>query len=137
MATTVDDIARASLAAVGSNAGLFLVIGWASERYRQLTARIKPKHLRRIGEVVLPAPIDDGLATATRNADTVTGNATATAAWQANPDVKDGNWYFRARRVGYRIPDGNPSGVLKLESPFSEVTSSAVAYKLVKRYHRL
>jgi hypothetical protein len=134
---TVDEVARAALSVVGSNAGLFLAIGWADERYRQLTSRVKMRHMRRLGEVVIPVPIDDGLATATRGSDAVTGDATATTAWAAFPEMKDGTWYFRGQRTWYRITDVTPAGALKLESEYAETGITAGGYKIIKRYHKL
>jgi len=137
MPTTVDDVARAALSVVGSNAGLLLAIGWASERYRQLTSQVRMRHLRQIGEVVIPAPIDTGTASFTRGSNVVTGNAAAAAAWQARPDIKDGTWYIRLRRVWYRVADVTPTGTILLQSQVAEDDVAAVSYKVIKRYHKL
>lgn len=137
MPITVDEVARAALATVGSNAGLLLAIRWADERYRQLTSRVKMRHMRRLGEVVIPEPLDDGLATATRGSSIVTGDADAQTAWAARHDIKDGTWYFRGRRTWYKITDVTPTPSLRLESEFSEADLSAGGYKIIKRFHAL
>lgn len=143
---TVDDIAREALNSVGSNAGLIQAIKWVSQRYRQLAQRGKMRHLRRIGEVIIPAAVTDGTITATRGSEVVTGNTTAQAAWLAvgNPDVTGSGMvgrYFRYRRDWYEIedliPDGSGGVSLKLRSQIAEDASTAVNYKIVQKHTRM
>jgi hypothetical protein len=130
----VDDVARSALSATGSEAGLLLAIRWASERYRQLASRTKFRHLRQIGELVIPADITTGTITVTEGEDTVTGNATALAAWS---DDLVGR-YFRGRRNWYRIEAVNQTtGVLKLASAFTEDSLAATDYHIVPQRVRL
>lgn len=155
MGTVVDDVARASLSAVGSNAGLLQAIKWTSDRYRQLSNRGKLRALRRIDQLVIPAAITDGTATFTRGSDIVTGDSTAQAAWLSgtstvNPDndpplnVAPTNSvigrYIRYRRVWYKVVNlENAAGVaqLRLNVPVAEDDSVSVNYKLVQRHTRL
>lgn len=136
--TTIDEVARAAISGIATNAGLFHAIRWASERYRQLTSRVKMRHLRKIGEIVIPAPVDDGTVTITRGSDVVVGDATARTAWAAVDQIGDGTWYIRVRRVWYVVVGLDPStGDLKLQSIVAEDDTSDTTYKLVKRYHPL
>ena len=131
---TVDEVARSALSATGSEAGLLLAIRWASERYRQLASRTKFRHLRQIGELLIPADITAGTITITEGEDTVTGDATALAAWT---DDLVGR-YFRGRRNWYRIEAVNQTaGTLKLGSAFTEDDLADAAYHLVPQRIRL
>lgn len=153
--TTVDDVARSTLAAVGSNAGLLQAIRWTSERYRQLSNRGKLRALRRIDQLVIPAAITDGTATFTRGSTVVTGDATAQAAWTTgtsttnsdneapnieNPPHSVVGRYIRYRRVWYKVVGLEPNGAnvqLRLANPVAEDDSTSVNYKLVQRHTRL
>lgn len=130
--STVDEVARSAITAVGSDAGLLLAIGWASERYRQLASRTKFRHLRQVGELVVPAAISDGLVTVNEGERTVTGDATAVAAWS---DDLVGR-FFRGRRSWYRI-EAVSGGVLTLRSVFAEDSLAAGAYDIVPQRLRL
>jgi len=150
---TVDDVARSSLAAVGSNAGLLQAIKWTSDRYRQLSNRGKLRALRRIDQLVIPAAITDGTATFTRGTDIVTGDATAQAVWRTGISVVNSDnapnsidqsivgRYIRYRRVWYKVTNLEPDGLggvqIRLHNPVAEDSSTAVNYKLVQRHTRL
>lgn len=132
---TAGEVARAALAAVGSDANLLLATQWVSERYVQMVGRVKFRHLRRYGELVVPAMISAGTATATRDSAIVTGDATAAAAW-ATTDLK--GRFFQGRTAWYEIAEttGAPAQ-LRLTSPFAEDTVTAGSYRLVQRYATL
>lgn len=148
----VDDVARAALAAVGSNAGLLQAVKWTSDRYRQLANRGKLRALRRIEQLVIPAAITDGTATFVRGSDLVTGDTDAVTAWRTgqsldNPDDEApnllvpehtviGRW-IRYRRNWYKVVNLEPNGQLRLSTPVAEDDSSDVEYKLVQRHTRL
>lgn len=135
--TTVDEVARAAISGITTNAGLFHAIRWCNERYRQLTSRVKMRHLRRIGEVVIPVPVTAGTVTITRGSDIVVGDAAARTAWAAVDGLGDLTWYIRVRRVWYVVVGTTDTGDLKLESIVSEDSTADTTYKLVKRYHAL
>src|SRR5574342_657523 len=78
---TVEQVAREVLAAIDTQAGHLLAVQWVAERYRRLASRTRFRHLRRLGEVILPAAITAGTITTTQGSTTVTGDATAQAAW--------------------------------------------------------
>lgn len=151
---TVDDVARATLAAVGSNAGLLQAIKWSSDRYRQLANRGKLRALRKIDQLVIPAAITDGTATFTRGSDIVTGDATAQAVWRTGISIVNSDdgaglnneshsvvgRYIRYRRVWYKVTKLEDTGAavqLRLNVPVAEDSSTAVTYKLVQRFTRL
>jgi hypothetical protein len=126
---TVEEVARGVLASTGGTTDLVLASRWVAERYRQVAARARFRHLRHIGSVTLPASISAGTATATRGSATVAGNATAQAAW--TPDVV-GRW-FRARTTWYEIV-GVVGGELRLASEYAEETTAAAGYTIVARH---
>ena len=145
--TTVDDVARSAIAAIGSSANLAHAIRWTSDRYRQLSNRGKLRALRVVDQLVIPAAITDGTATFTRGSDIVTGNATAQAAWvsavstanadnESNPPIV--GRYMRYRRVWYKVvaleSDGAGGSQIRLANNVAEDTSTAVTYKLVQRH---
>lgn len=148
---TVDEVARETLNAVGSNAGIIQAIRWASQRYRQLAQRGKMRHLRVVGEVVIPAAIGaedgQGTITATRDSQIVTGDSDAQTTWRgvADPDQQGRSGlagrYFRYRRDWYRIEDledDSAGGVqLRLTSPIAEESSTDVTYKIVQKHTRM
>ena len=157
MATMVDDVARATLSAVGSNAGILQAIKWTSDRYRQLSNRGKLRALRRIDQLVIPAAITDGTASFTRGSDIVTGDVAARTAWTTGQSLVNADdqaplletpehsvigRYIRYRRVWYKVvnveistPGGAPQ--LRLNVPVAEDSSTNVNYKLVQRHTRL
>lgn len=137
MATLVDDVARAALSAVGSNAGVLFAIGWVSDRYRQLANRGRLKALRRIEQLVLPAAMSEGLVTITRGSTTVTGDADATTAWAALGADQLVGRYFRSSRNWYRVTNYDGASSLSLHTEYTEPDVDEVAYKIVQRHTRL
>jgi hypothetical protein len=148
MPVLVDDVARSTLSAVGSNAGQLLAIKWTSDRYRQLSNRGNLRALRRVAQITIPASIesggtdgavDGGLATFTRDSDIVTGNATAVATWSSLGQDIVGR-YIRYRRVWYKVVNVEPVGAdvqLRLENTVAEPDSTDTAYKLVQRHTKM
>lgn len=132
---TAGEVARAALAAVGSDANLLLATQWVSERYAQLVGRVRFRHLRRYGALVVPAVVTSGLATVARDSAIVTGDATAAAAW-AGTDMK--GRFFQGRTAWYEIGEttGNPAQ-LRLATTFAEDTLTAGSYRIVQRYATL
>lgn len=127
---TAYDIASAALAAVGAQANLQLAGTWVAERYRQLTAKTRLRSQRLLGEVVMPAAVSAGAATATAGSREVTGDATARAAW--TPALR--GRYFRTATVWYEIADVTPTPSLLLVSPFAETSTAAGTYAAVPRF---
>lgn len=80
MPTTVGDIARQLTSELALNAGWLIAAEWVSDRYRQLAVR-RFKHLRKFGELYVPATLSTGTVTATRDGTTIVGDAAAGAVW--------------------------------------------------------
>ncbi len=85
-ATTVDSVARAALNAINSDAGLVRAVKYTSHRYRELTSDGKLRALRKLGELIIPAIVNTGTVTTTRDSAVVTGNAAAQAVWPPSSD---------------------------------------------------
>jgi hypothetical protein len=154
MAIAVEDVARAALSSVGSNAGILQAVRWVSERYNQLANRGRLRALRKVAAVNIPAAITDGTASFTAGSDIVTGDSTAQAAWLAATSTANQDnlpatavntsivgRYIRARRIWYKItrlePDGSGGVQLRLETPFTELSAPNTAYKIVQRHTRM
>lgn len=129
---TIFEIARSSLAAINTDANVLLASKWVNDRFRQLASRARLRSLRRVGSLVISAPVIAGVATITRGSKFVTGDATAQAAWSTSLTGQ----HFKALVVWYEIINvqGNQ---LELEQPFAEDDVTAGAYKVVQRYTTL
>lgn len=129
MGATVQDVAYAALAAVGRSDSVALAGRWVNERYQQLAARTRFRHLRQAGSLTIPAVITAGTVTTVVDSPVVTGDATAAAAW--SPACR--GRFFRARAAWYKIADVTGTQ-MTLESPWSEDAVTAASYKVVARY---
>lgn len=135
---TVDDVAYSALAALDTDAGISRAIRWTSERLQELHTKLKLRSLREVGALSLPAAISAGTASATRDSTTVTGDATAQAAW--TDELIDRHIRFTGRNEWYRIVSvvrTSSSTALRLEAPFADDDVSSGAYTIAKRYHAL
>lgn len=130
----VEDVARAALAAVDSDIALILVAQFVGERYADLAARTPLRALHRVGTLRVPGVVTAGTITVTRDATTVAGDATAAAAWSAEPESVVGR-FFQAQTAWYRILSVTP-GALRIE-PFAEDSVATGGYRIVPRYHCL
>lgn len=138
MGAPVEELARAALAAIDTDAGLLRCVRFVSERYRELTQRARFRHLRRIGEINIDAPVTTGLATVTRDSDIVTGDADSSPLWTSALIGR----HFRAQVTWYEITDVVPSATaaqLRLKSKYSEAPAATqpTGYRIVQRYVRL
>jgi hypothetical protein len=131
---TVEDVARAALAALDTDAGLLRAVKWTSERYRELTNRSRFRHLMRTGEIVLDAPITSGTVTVTPGSNVITADATAqTAILANNPPIGQ---FIRIQVAWYEIVDyDGTTGNILLRSAYTETSSGAgLSYRIVQRY---
>lgn len=135
---TVEEVARRVLAAVDSDANYLLACTWVSDRYRQLCSRARFRHLRRVGEIEIGAPISTGAFSVTRGSKVVTPDTDATAAIQAaGPDLMRGR-YIRFATVWHRINDVDlTTPALHLDSNYTEDTNAAIGYRIVDRFKSL
>jgi hypothetical protein len=133
---TYEDVARASLAALDTDAGLVRAAAWAYERYTELATRTRLRHLQRTGELVIPAPLTTGQATVTPGSPLIVGDATASPTWNTNLIGR----HFRAQVSWYEILDVVPDAAaaqLILRSAYSETSSGATGYRIVQRFTTL
>jgi hypothetical protein len=132
---TVEELARDAIAAVNSRANILLAARWASLRYQEVAAKYRLRHLRRVGETVVPGAVSAGTATTTRGSATVVGDATARAAWFAiKAEIDAGQRAFRGATVWYSVQGLTPANDLMLVTPYAEDGGTSAGYMLVVRY---
>lgn len=165
MAYTLREIARQAVSQLGLNTGYELGTQFAGQRYAQLCAMARFRHLRKYGQLYLPAPINAGLASLTFDSTVITLNTAALASCQSNKFLQwpDGfaGLFFRAQ-IGitwYRISQAgvalaaNPwgltagTGYLILETPFAydnsylatqpSTVATNLGFYIVPRYQNL
>lgn len=132
MSVTVETCARGVLAALATSANILLAGQWVADRYTQIAARTRLRHLRKLGTVFVPAPVTVGLATFTRGSDAVVGDAAAQAVWTNDVIGR----FVRARTAWYEIL-GVQSSELRLGSAFGEDTVTLGAYRIVQKFSLL
>lgn len=129
MTTLARDVVQRALTSVGCGAGPVAGLTWLQRRYNEIATQVRLRHLRSLGQVTIPAQITAGTITVTRGAKTITGNATAQAAWSK---ALIGRW-IRPRTVWYEIADVQ-GAVITLAGDFGEDSGSALTYTIVERY---
>lgn len=138
---TVEEVARRVLANVSSDASYLLACTWVSDRYRQLCSRARFRHLRRIGEISIDAPISAGTVAVTqesREVAAVAGGDAAEALTAAGDKLR--GRYIRTATSWYRINDytNDAAGFkLLLDSEYTEDTNAAASYRIVDRFKEL
>lgn len=152
MAIQVSEIAREVVANLGLDSGYELSAQWISQRYRELCAKAKFRHLRQYGQIYLAAPIQSGTCTVTLDSPTIQLDSVALAACQADPFLQfpDGftGLFFRPQTgtVWYRIAQCTSAGVLTLETPFAQdnnwfvmsgISQSGITFYITPRYLEL
>lgn len=135
-ASTLEEIARQAVAAIGAGDDYLIAIRWAYNRWLEVLAEARFPQVRAVGTISLPAPVDDGTVDATRGSTTVAADATAAAALTAASVDNSGLWYIRVSTVWYKIT-AYVSPNLTIEAAFAEDTVTGNAYTVVKRYHPL
>ena len=129
MAIAVRDVARQVVANLGLDAGYELASQGVGQRYAELCARGKFRHLRQYGQVYLAAPINSGTVTIFLDNPVVLLDSQALATCQANPFFQwpDGftGLFFRPQTglTWYKIASANQQGgvgTLILETPFAQ-----------------
>lgn len=135
---TVEEVVRDLLGSTATSAGAPLAAAWLNNRYRELVSEVRFRHLRKVGELVLPARVTDGTLSATRGSAAVTGDATAAAAWLVSPGALATNeyWFLRPSSAWYKL-SALAGAAITLGSAFAEEDVAAGGYTLVKRYHAL
>jgi len=154
VAETIESIARQAVAQLGLDSGYQLGAQFVGQRYQEVCARAKMRHLRQYGQIYLPAPITAGSITLTLDTPTIVLDSAALAACRTNkfyqwPEGFTG-LFFRPQ-IGitwYRIARADDVlGTLTLETPFAydnsylvgqnQPTQGGVTYYILPRYQQL
>lgn len=129
---TVQDVARQVLAAIDTTAGHLLCCQWVAQRYVQLCSRARFRHLRRVGQAVIPAPIVTGTVEVIQGDALVLASLDAADAWGALGDLT--GWHFRTTTNWYRVESLTGGTALRLAAPYTEASNPVSSYQLVRRY---
>lgn len=133
---TVDELARDVLASIATDVNALAAAKWIDNRYKEMVARIKFRHLRQVGELILPGIFDTGTIDATRASTAIAGTST-----QFSTDITaagDAEYcFFRTRSAWYKTSTAGSETSLTLSSAFSEEDVDDGAFVIVKRHHPL
>jgi hypothetical protein len=132
---TVEEVVRDLLGSLATDAGAPIAAKWADNRYKELCSRVRFRHLRQVGELVIPGYADTGTLAITRDSTAVVGTSTV-----FTTDVGSGAqeyYWIRPSVAWYKIASITTDTALVLSSAFSEATVTAASYKIVKRHHAL
>jgi hypothetical protein len=132
---TVDELARDVLASINTDENALAAAKWIDNRYREMVSKVKFRHLRKVGELSLPAIIETGTIDATRDSDDIAG--TSTAFQTAMGAGAQEHYYFRTRTAWYQIESVTDESNIILISNFAEDDVADGAYKIAKRTHPL
>ena len=127
---TVDELARDVLAALDTDAKAIAVAKWIDNRYKELVARVRFRHLRQIGELSLPSVYNTGTISATRGSASITGSST-----QFVTDIGSGDqeyYQLRVNQTWYNISSVEGEEALTLESAFAEDSVSTASYSIIQ-----
>ncbi len=131
---TVEELSRSILASVDQDVGFLNCVKWIDDRYRQLVGRVKFKHLRKVGELLIPAAVT-GTVTVTSGSTAVVGSGTT---WETAPTTSlNAYWYMKVKGEWYNIASVTDDTNLVFTTVFSQDTSTDTAFTLVKRYHEV
>jgi len=133
---TVADVARDLLGSMASDTSMPIAVRWIDNRYRELVSKVRFRHLRKLGELTVPAAISTGTVSVTLGSTSVAGSGTT---WATAPAVFTTGaapyWSLRANSVWHLIDAISGNTTLTLSSSYSETTNSAASYYIVKRFH--
>ncbi len=125
MGITVEQFAREVVGSLNLQTGHLIAAAWVNRRYAMVCDRLNLKHLRRVGELVVPAIYSTGTATVTRDATSVTGSGTT---WTSQTGR-----FFRGRSGWYEIGANGGATAITLVSGFGEDSGSGLAYRIATR----
>lgn len=130
--TTTDELIRDIIASLPGDLEAPLVARWLNNRYQELTSRVRFRHLRKIGEVILPPVVNNGTVSVTRGSTSVAGVGTTfvTSIGSGNQEF----YYFKTRSAWYKVASIGGEGTLTLASAFAEDDVSAGSYAIVKKH---
>jgi len=135
---TVADIARDLLGSMASDTSMPVAVRWIDNRYKEMVSKVRFRHLRKIGTLVIPPQVRLGTVSVTLGSANVVGTDTT---WATSPGVflagAQPYWGFRASGVWYEVNAVSGNTALSLVSAYAETSNAAATYHLVKRYHAL
>jgi len=145
---TVESCAREVLAAIDTTAGHLLCAQWVARRYQRIASKGRLRHLRRVGEIVVPATMAAGTVAVTQGSNIITPDATAAASWATptgfpadplNPALSLIGRFIRPSINWYEITDvvGSPISSIRTRTPYVEDTNATAAYAIVEQRTRL
>lgn len=127
MSFTVEDVARAVVNRVATDAGLMQIGNMVSDRYRDLASSARFEHLATVGELELPARYNDGTVDATRGSTTIDGTGTTFTSSMVGRHIRvSTNWYLISAFVS--------TTELTLATNFAEDDVSGGSYDIVQRH---
>ena len=141
---TVEEVAALALAAVDTSAdrpiGIPQAGRWVEDRYRELVAKVRFRHLRRVAALDIPPAIETGTLTAVADSATLVADAAAVAAIAASGHTIVG-YHVRIYTVWYEIT-AYVAPNITIATPFSElplngVTTVQSGFKILPRFHDL
>ena len=137
---TVDQLVRDLLGSIATDAAGTIAVRWVNDRYVQLVQSARFRHLRKVREIQVPARINTGAVTSTRDSTTVTPNAAAIVALDAavgtltSSDL--GEYFIRVANAWYEVASYDGATIV-LSTAYSEDDAAASSYDFVKRNIRL
>lgn len=132
---TFEELARHAQGVTAVYPPLPLVVQWASRRVHELVGKRRTAIFRRRLELSIPAAVTAGAVTISRGSRTLTGDATAQAAWAALPATFPDGWLVRPKAAWYKVA-GKTATALTLLSDYAEDDVAATSYSLVEQYHK-
>ena len=125
----VRDIAQSATGDIGQ-VDAAMAQKWVADRFVELTTVTLAKPMRRLLELTIPATVTAGNATATNGSKTVTGDATAIAAW-SNSLVK--RFFKSDSKNGWYEIAAFSNDVITLKTSWTEDTVTTSGYTIVTR----
>ena len=132
---TVGEIAKDLLGTVDSETGYLNACKWIDNRYKELVSKVRFRHLRKWGELSVPATYTTGTVAATRGSTALTGTDTE---WETN--IGSGTqqyWWIKLASAWYRIASVGGETSITLASAYAENDETAATYTALKRHHPL
>jgi hypothetical protein len=133
---TVEELVNDIRSLSPMNVPIPAVAKWLDNRYRELVSKARYRHLRKLGELVIPGEITTGTVTTTRGSTAVAGDST-TFETEVGSSGAQTHYYFRASSAWYKIASITDETNLVLDTAFSEDAVTDGSYSIVKRTHAL
>lgn len=131
---SIEEIARGVLSDTGTDAGHVLCAQWIADRYVELVSKVRFRHLRKLGEVVVPATVTAGTVTLTQQSPVITPDATALAAWNALGSLNTlVGRSLRAQDTEWGIIDAVEGSTLILRTPRVQASVVGTGYWIAAR----